>query len=93
MEVNDNKLLKIARKYMSNSNKNKMIKMAKYAEKLTKKTKENEFVTTRDMIVYGLVILGNAQVSVDKVVTNASGRDKLKELLLKVEQAFKEETK
>ena len=87
------RMLEIAIKHMSDNNKIKLNKISKLGKKLDRKMGHNEFVSTRDGIVIGLVILGTSLEHIDSVKTNVGGRESLNKLKTEILGMFDNEIK
>ena len=85
------KLLEIIKKHVSNNNKIKMQKVIKYMQKLEKKYKDNDYVSTRDSIVFGVLIISEAQNYIEHAETTKKGRKDLEEIMNEIKESFKEE--
>lgn len=84
-ETND-KFLNIAKDWISNNNKKKLVKVLNMLSKEDKKQKNNDYVASRDLYVIGCVLIGSTSMLLDSVKTTQSGRDdllKIKESIYK----------
>lgn len=84
----DDKFLNIAKDWISDNNKKKLLKVLNVLNKNDKKQKNNDYVTSRDLYVIGCILIGSTSMILDSVKTTPSGRDDL----LKIKEAiYKEE--
>ena len=89
LDWEDNKILELAKKHMSNNNEEKIQKIVKYAYKLSKKLKENDYIQMRDGAVLGLTLLGVFVNEIDNTKTTQNGREDLLEIKDEIIEAFK----
>lgn len=75
-ETND-KFLNIAKDWISNNNKKKLIKVLNMLSKEDKKQKNNDYVSARDLYVIGCILIGLTSIMLDGVKTTQNGRDDL----------------
>ena len=88
-ETND-KFLNIAKDWISNNNKKKLVKVLNILYKEDKKQKNNYYVSSRDLYVIGCVLIGSTSMLLDGVKTTQNGQD---DLLKIKESIYKEEIK
>ena len=88
MDWDDNEVLELAQQYMSNSNEKKHIYILKKLSKLSKKYHENDYTTTRDGAIMGLVLIGAFIQHIDEVDTTKKGREELLELKNEIIETF-----
>ncbi len=81
------KFLNIAKKWISDNNKKKLIKVLNMLANEDKKQKNNGYVSARDLYVVGCVLIGTTTSVLDTVKTTPSGRDDL----LKIKKSIYEE--
>ena len=88
-ETND-KILNIAKNWVNENNKKKIVKVLNMLSKEDKKQKNNDYVSARDLYVIGCFLIGSTSLLLDSVKTTQSGRD---DLLKIKESIYKEELK
>ncbi len=88
-ETND-KFLNIAKDWISDNSKKKLVKVLNMLSEADKKQKNNDYVSLRDLYVIGCVLIGSTSMLLDGVKTTQSGLD---DLLKIKESIYKEEIK
>ena len=86
----EDKFLNIAKDWISNNNKKKLVKVLHMLANEDKKQKNNDFVSSRDLYVIGCVLIGSTSMLLNGVKTTQSGLD---DLLKIKESIYKEEMK
>ena len=89
----DDKFLNIAKDWISNNNKKKLVKVLNMLSKEDKKQKNNDYISSRDLYVIGCVLIGSTSMLLDGVKTTQSGREDLLELKNLIYGEIKEEMK
>ena len=89
----DDKFLNIAKDWISNNNKKKLVKVLNMLSKEDKKQKNNDYISSRDLYVIGCVLIGSTSMLLDGVKTTQSGREDLLELKNLIYGEIKEELK
>ena len=82
----DDKFLNIAKDWISDNNKEKLLKVLSMLSKEDKKQKNNDYVSSRDLYVIGCVLIGLTSMLLDVIKTTPSGREdllKIKESIYK----------
>ena len=83
----EDKFLNIAKDWISENNKKKLVKVLNMLVKEDKKQKNNDYVSSRDLYVIGCVLIGSTSLLLNGVKTTQSGRDDL----LKIKESIYEE--
>jgi hypothetical protein len=83
----EDKFLNIAKNWISENNKKKLLKVSNMLANEDKKQKNNDYVSSRDLYVIGCVLIGTTSLLLDGVKTTQSGRDDL----LKIKESIYEE--
>ncbi|HKM04433.1 MAG TPA: hypothetical protein VJZ04_07530 [Lachnospiraceae bacterium] len=86
----EDKFLNVAKNWISENNKKKLVKVLNMLVKEDKKQKNNDYVSSRDLYVIGCVLIGSTSLLLDGAKTTQSGRD---DLLKIKESIYKEEIK
>ena len=84
-ETND-KFLNIAKNWISENNKKKLVKILNILYKEDMKQKNNDYVSSRDLYVIGCVLIGLTSMLLDDIITTQNGQDdllKIKESIYK----------
>lgn len=85
----DDKFLNIAKEWIADNNKEKLIKVLNMLAKEDTKQKNNDYISSRDLYVIGCVLIGTTSMLLDGVKTTQNGRDDL----LKIKEAIYGENK
>ncbi len=84
----EDKFLNIAKNWISENNRKKLVKVLNMLANEDKKQKNNDYVSARDLYVIGCVLIGTTTSVLDTAKTTQSGRDELLEIK---ESIYKEE--
>ena len=86
-ETND-KFLNIAKDWIADNNKEKLLKVLNMLAKEDTKQKNNDYISSRDLYVIGCILIGTTSMMLDGVKTTQNGRDDL----LKIKESIYKES-
>lgn len=80
----NNRFLQIAREHVSFNNEVKIEKALKCFQKLCEKQHDGDYVSARDLIVFGLVAIGSVEELIEQVKTSKNGHEELEKLIKEI---------